>query len=166
MQYLIAFAVGGAICAAAQIILDTTNLQAAHILVGLVSLGAILSGLGLYEPFQKFAGAGALVPVLGFGSSITKGMLSEIKRLGWEGGYSPGGLLKSRDWVWPPPSSLVPSPLYCASPKIMQEPPRPPGRPLGCPGFVYFSFGEENIPTSRSIYRNFCTGYPKRGGIL
>ncbi|HHY15454.1 MAG TPA: SpoVA/SpoVAEb family sporulation membrane protein [Firmicutes bacterium] len=85
MQYLIAFAVGGAICAAAQIILDTTNLQAAHILVGLVSLGAILSGLGLYEPFQKFAGAGALVPVLGFGSSITKGMLSEIKRLGWEG---------------------------------------------------------------------------------
>lgn len=76
---------GGAICAASQIILEYTKLTSAHILVGLVILGAVLNGLGLYEPFLKFAGAGALVPVSGFGSSITSGMLSEVKRLGWEG---------------------------------------------------------------------------------
>lgn len=85
MQFLIAFAVGGIICALAQLILDTYKCTNAHILVGLVVLGAVLNGLGIYEPFQEFAGAGALVPVLGFGSSITTGMLSEVKRLGWEG---------------------------------------------------------------------------------
>lgn len=85
MQYLIAFLIGGAICAICQLILDKTECQQVNILVGLVSLGALLNGLGIYEPFQDFAGAGALVPVLGFGSSITSGMISEVKRLGWEG---------------------------------------------------------------------------------
>lgn len=85
MQYLIAFIVGGTICAIAQWILDTTKCSPAHVLVGLVCLGAILNGLGLYEPFQNFAGAGALIPVMGFGSSITTGMVHEVKRLGWEG---------------------------------------------------------------------------------
>lgn len=85
MQYPIAFLVGGAICALGQLILDTTKCTNAHLLVGLVCLGAVLSGLGIYEPFQEFAGAGALIPVMGFGSSITKGMLSELERLGWEG---------------------------------------------------------------------------------
>lgn len=85
MEFLIAFLVGGVICAVGQVIIDTTRCSNAHLLVGLVCLGAVLSGLGLYEPFQEFAGAGALVPVLGFGSSITKGMLSEVDRLGWEG---------------------------------------------------------------------------------
>jgi len=85
VQYLIAFLIGGAICAISQLILDYTECPPAYILVGLVSLGAILNGLGIYEPFQEFAGAGALVPVLGFGSSITSGMISEVKRLGWEG---------------------------------------------------------------------------------
>lgn len=85
MQYLIAFLVGGAICAVGQLTIDTTKCTNAHLLVGLVCLGALLGGLGIYEPFQEFAGAGALVPVLGFGSSITKGMLAELERLGWEG---------------------------------------------------------------------------------
>lgn len=85
MQFLIAFVVGGLICAGAQLVLDTTKLKPAHILVGLVILGAILNGLGVYEPFQEFAGAGALIPVLGFGSSIAKGMLAEVQHLGWEG---------------------------------------------------------------------------------
>lgn len=85
MEFVIAFLVGGAICACAQLVLDTTKLTSAHVLVVLVILGAVLNGLGLYEPFQEFAGAGALVPVLGFGSSITKGMVSEVKRIGWEG---------------------------------------------------------------------------------
>ena len=85
MQYLIAFLVGGAICATAQLIIDTAKCSSAHVLVGLVCLGAVLNGLGLYEPFQEFAGAGALIPVVGFGSSITTGMIAEVKRLGWEG---------------------------------------------------------------------------------
>jgi stage V sporulation protein AE len=85
IQYLIAFLVGGAICAVAQLVLDTTKCTPAHVLVATVSIGAIMQGLGLYEPFQDFAGAGALVPVSGFGSSITKGMLAEAKRLGWYG---------------------------------------------------------------------------------
>ena len=76
---------GGAVCALGQLIIDVTKCTNAHLLVGLVCLGAVLSGLGIYEPFQEFARAGALVPVMGFGSSITKGMLSEIERLGWEG---------------------------------------------------------------------------------
>ena len=85
MQYLIAFVVGGLICAVAQLVLEYTKLAPVHVLVGLTVLGAISAGIGIYEPFLQFAGTGALVPVSGFGSSITRGMLSEIKRLGWEG---------------------------------------------------------------------------------
>lgn len=96
MQYLIAFLVGGTICAIAQLIFDTVKCSSAHVLVGLVILGAVLNGLGLYEPFQEFAGAGALVPVMGFGSSITTGIISEVKRLGWEGLFT--GALESRAW--------------------------------------------------------------------
>jgi len=73
------------ICAASQLVLEYTKLTPAHILVGLTVLGAILSGVGLYEPFIQFAGAGALIPVSGFGSSITTGMVAEVQRLGWEG---------------------------------------------------------------------------------
>lgn len=85
MQYLIAFVVGGLICAASQLVLEYTKLTPAHVLVGLVVTGAILSGLGVYEPFIQWAGAGALIPVSGFGSAITSGMMAEVKRLGWEG---------------------------------------------------------------------------------
>jgi len=85
MQYLIAFLVGGTICALAQLVLDHTKLALPHVLVGLTVLGAILSGFGIYEPFVKFAGAGALIPVCGFGNAIATGMLQEVKRLGWEG---------------------------------------------------------------------------------
>ncbi|HHT72536.1 MAG TPA: SpoVA/SpoVAEb family sporulation membrane protein [Firmicutes bacterium] len=85
VSYVIAFLTGGLICAAAQLVLEYTQLTPAHVLVGLTVIGALLGGLGIYEPFLKFAGAGALVPVSGFGSSIARGMLSEIKRLGWEG---------------------------------------------------------------------------------
>lgn len=85
MQYLIAFLVGGTICAIAQLILDYSKLTPAHVLVGLTVLGTILSGLGVYEPFMKFAGAGALIPVSGFGNAIATGMFQEVKRLGWEG---------------------------------------------------------------------------------
>ncbi len=80
-----AFLVGGAICALAQIAYDNTKLSTGHILVSLTIIGAILGGLGLYDLLVDFAGAGALIPVSGFGSSIVTGMLVETKRLGWEG---------------------------------------------------------------------------------
>lgn len=85
VQYIIAFTIGGAICALAQIVMDTTKYTPAHILVGLVVIGAVLNGFGLYEPFIKWAGAGALIPVSGFGNSITTGVVEEVKRIGWLG---------------------------------------------------------------------------------
>lgn len=85
MDYLKAFLVGGTICAIAQFVYDNTKLTPAHILVALTVLGALLGGVGIYEPLAEFAGAGAIIPVSGFGNAIVTGMLSEIKRLGWEG---------------------------------------------------------------------------------
>lgn len=85
MDYLKAFLVGGVICAIAQIIYDNTKLAPAHILVAFTVAGAVLGGLGIYEPLAQFAGAGAIIPVSGFGNAIVTGMMSEIKRLGWEG---------------------------------------------------------------------------------
>ena len=85
MDYLKAFVVGGIFCAIAQIIYDNTKLTPAHILVGFTVVGVILGGLGVYEPLTEFAGAGAIIPVSGFGNALITGMQSEIKRLGWEG---------------------------------------------------------------------------------
>lgn len=86
MQYLIAFLVGGAITALAQfVIMRWPRLTPAHILVGLTVLGAVLGAFGVYDSFIRWAGAGALIPVSGFGASITKGVLQETQRLGWEG---------------------------------------------------------------------------------
>lgn len=85
MEYLIAFVTGGLICAVSQLVLDQFKLTPAHVLVGLVVIGAALSGLGVYQRFADFAGAGALVPVSGFGSSITIGVLRDLDKLGWEG---------------------------------------------------------------------------------
>lgn len=82
MTYLYAFLVGGAICAIGQLILDFTNLTPGHMLVILTVAGAIAGGLDLYQPLLKFAGAGALTPVSGFGASIARGALAEAKRMG------------------------------------------------------------------------------------
>lgn len=57
----------------------------AHILVTITVAGALLQGLGLYEPLLRFAGGGALAPVSGFGASVTRGVVQEAQRLGWEG---------------------------------------------------------------------------------
>ncbi len=85
ISYIWAFLIGGLICGLAQLVLDHTNLTPAHVLVGLTMLGAILTGLGLYQPIVDLAGAGAVVPVSGFGNAITTGMINEAKRLGWIG---------------------------------------------------------------------------------
>lgn len=77
-----AFIVGGAICVIGQILMDVFRLTPAHTMCTLVVTGAILGGLGLYEPLIKFAGAGASVPISSFGNSLVKGALAEWKRNG------------------------------------------------------------------------------------
>ena len=85
MQYLLAFLVGGAICAVGQILIDATRLTAGHTMVVYVVAGAVLGGLGLYEPLVRFAGAGAAVPVSNFGFVLTRGITDRLQREGWWG---------------------------------------------------------------------------------
>ena len=82
MQYLIAFAAGGAICAVGQLLIDLTKLTPARILTGFVVLGVALSALGLYGPFADFAGAGASVPIVGFGHTLFEGVRAAIEESG------------------------------------------------------------------------------------
>ncbi len=78
MIYLRVFLVGGLFCAIAQILIDKTNLTPARILTGYVVSGAALSGVGLYEPLEKFAQCGATVPLTGFGHCLVKGVKQAI----------------------------------------------------------------------------------------
>lgn len=82
MQILYAFLVGGALCAVAQVLIDKTGLTPARILVGYVVAGALLSAVGLYQPLVDFAGAGASVPLLGFGHSLVRGVKQAIDEKG------------------------------------------------------------------------------------
>ncbi len=91
MQYLWAFIVGGLLCVIAQILIDKTKLTPARILVGYVVAGAILSALGIYEYIADFAGAGASVPLLGFGHSLIQGVEKAVDEKGLFGILS-GGL--------------------------------------------------------------------------
>ena len=91
MEYLKAFLVGGGLCLLAQILIDITKLTPARILVGYVVLGVALSAFGLYEPLAKFAGAGASVPLTGFGHSIAKGVREAVVEKGFLGIFI-GGL--------------------------------------------------------------------------
>lgn len=91
MQYVNAFWVGGLICVVGQILIDKTKLTPARILVSFVCAGAILTAFGLYEPLVKFAGAGATVPISGFGYSLAKGVQEAVAKDGFIGVLS-GGL--------------------------------------------------------------------------
>lgn len=82
MQYLFAFLVGGTICAVGQLLMDLTPLTPAHVLVLFVSLGAILSGLGIYEKLVQIGGAGATIPLTGFGHAIVSGIIEEVDAKG------------------------------------------------------------------------------------
>lgn len=82
MDYFHAFWVGGLICALVQILLDRTKMMPARVMVLLVCSGAFLGAVGLYGPFQEFAGAGASVPLLGFGNVLWKGMEKAIEAEG------------------------------------------------------------------------------------
>ncbi len=82
MDYLKAFIVGGLICVFAQLLIDKTKITPARILVILVISGVILTALGLYEPLVQFAGAGATVPLCGFGYLMAKGVVEAISKQG------------------------------------------------------------------------------------
>ncbi len=90
-HYVIVFAVGGALCVVAQILIDKTKLTPARILVSYVTAGVILGAVGIYGPFADFAGAGATVPLLGFGNTIAKGIREEVDSRGLLGALT-GGL--------------------------------------------------------------------------
>ena len=90
MDYVKAFWVGGLICACVQILLDRTKLMPGRIMVLLVVTGAVLSALGWYEPFQDFAGAGASVPLLGFGNVLMKGVKEAVDENGFIGIFMGG----------------------------------------------------------------------------
>lgn len=91
MEYLKAFLVGGAICAVGQLLLDKTKLTPARILVCFVVLGVILGSCGVYKPLVDFAGAGATVPLTGFGYNLAKGVKQAVQEDGWLGVLT-GGL--------------------------------------------------------------------------
>jgi len=91
MDFLKAFAVGGAICVIGQILMDKTKMTPARILVLFVVLGCLLGGLGLYEPLAEFAGTGATVPLPGFGYALAKGAAEEVEKAGLLGAFT-GGL--------------------------------------------------------------------------
>lgn len=94
MDYLKAFLVGGLICAAVQILLDRTKLMPGRVMVTLVVLGCILGAVGFYQPFLEWAGAGAAVPLLGFGNTLWKGVSEGIGKDGFLGIFK-GGLTAS-----------------------------------------------------------------------
>lgn len=91
MSYLTAFITGGIICVIGQLLIDKTKLTSARILVLFVVLGVILTALGIYEPLVEFGGAGATVPLTGFGYSLAKGVMKEVDSLGFLGIFT-GGL--------------------------------------------------------------------------
>lgn len=91
MEYIKAFIIGGLICLLGQILVDKTKLTPARILVSYVVIGVILGGLGIYGPLVNFAGAGATVPLIGFGYSLSKGVSEAVDKDGFIGIFS-GGL--------------------------------------------------------------------------
>ena len=86
-----AFAVGGAICTIGEILVLKTKLTPARILVGYIVLGVILSAIGLYGPLAEFAGAGATIPLTGFGHALTNGVRHAVDEIGLMGAFT-GGL--------------------------------------------------------------------------
>ena len=90
MEYMNAFWVGGTICALVQILLDRTKLLPGRVMVLLVCSGAVLSAVGIYQPLIDYAGAGASVPLLGFGNTLWSGMKEAIDREGFLGLFTGG----------------------------------------------------------------------------
>ena len=114
MDYVKAFIVGGIICALVQILMEKTKLLPGRIMVLLVCSGAVLSFFGIYEPFQEFAGAGASVPLLGFGNVLMKGVKEAVDKEGllglFMGGFKAGAVGCSGALIFGYIASLLSSP--------------------------------------------------------
>ena len=91
LPYLRAFLVGGALCVVAQILIDKTKLTPARILTGYVCLGVLLSAIGVFAPLKEYAGAGASVPLVGFGHLLAEGVRTAVEKDGLLGALT-GGL--------------------------------------------------------------------------
>ena len=113
MDYLNAFWIGGLICALVQILMEKTKLMPGRIMVLLVCTGAILGALGIYEPFLEFAGAGASVPLLGFGNTLFQGVKKAVDEMGFLGLFA-GGFKAGAVGGGPPPH------LWCHGPRIFK----------------------------------------------
>ena len=94
MDYVTAFWVGGLICAVVQILMEKTKMMPGRIMVLLVCTGVVLGAIGIYEPFAEFSGAGATVPLLGFGNTLWKGVMEGVQKDGMLGIFT-GGLTAS-----------------------------------------------------------------------
>ena len=90
MDYINAFWVGGLICALVQILMEKTKMMPGRIMVLLVCTGAVLGAIGVYRPFQEDAGAGAFVPLLGFGNTLWKGVKEAVETEGFLGIFKGG----------------------------------------------------------------------------
>lgn len=114
MSYWNAFWVGGLICALVQILMEKTKLMPGRIMVLLVTLGAVLSFLGIYQPFAEFAGAGASVPLIGFGNTLMKGVKEAVDENGFlgifMGGFKAGAVGCSAALVFGYLASMVAKP--------------------------------------------------------
>ena len=109
MMLLKAFLVGGALCMLGQVLVDRTRLTPARILSGYVVAGVVLSALGLYQPLVDFAGAGAAVPLTGFGHLLARGVREAVRADGWLGALT-GGLTASAAGI----TAAVFAALLCA----------------------------------------------------
>ena len=90
MDYVKAFLAGGALCLIGQVLIDKTKLTPARILVGYVVIGVLLGAVGIYKPFSEFAGAGASVPLTGFGNTLAKGVREAVLEDGFLGIFTGG----------------------------------------------------------------------------
>lgn len=111
MDYVKAFLIGGLICALVQILMEKTKMMPGRIMVLLVVTGAVISFFGWYEPFQEFAGAGASVPLLGFGNILMKGVKEAVQEQGilglFAGGFKAGAVGASAALIFGYLASLV-----------------------------------------------------------
>lgn len=90
MEYIAAFIVGGLICVIGQILMDTTKLSPGKILVAFVTLGAVLGAFGIYQKLVEIGGAGATIPLPGFGLSLAKGAMKAVREEGLLGAFTGG----------------------------------------------------------------------------
>lgn len=84
-EYMMAFIIGGLICVVGQLMMDLTKLTPAHVLVSFVVIGTILGGLGWYQPLVEISGAGATIPLTGFGNTLASGIIEAVDKQGFIG---------------------------------------------------------------------------------